>query len=108
MKASEKNSEEILIENAIKLVKDQANLKNSKNSEFVDIDPVINEEGRILCSTILNESSGSACVWNSSGNLVKVTWKPVKYLQEYTDGKVVTPPDPKIVYSGTVVYQCNC
>lgn len=116
-------SDEQLIENAISLVKNNTEQKGSFSSrrlldsliiiepeEPTNPEPPIYEENGIICHTPYNQNSGSACVLNSSGNLVRVTWS-----LEMTDigpggsgGNGQTPIEPRKVYVGTVVRTCNC
>jgi hypothetical protein len=117
---NKKKSENYLIENAINLVKSKG-----QNQARGPLDPVLDpgenpndpdptnpeyEESGIICHTPYNQNSGSACVLNSSGNLVRVTWS-----LEMTDigpggsgGNGQTPIEPRRVYTGTVVSSCNC
>lgn len=91
-------SEELeMIENAKKLVEKQ--ISNPKETAST-------ETSRILCNTNLNSPRGHACVWNSTGHLVSVSWGPKSY--HSTSGEQLYPPDPQIIYSGSVVSQCNC
>lgn len=61
-------------------------------------------QAKILCNTNLSAPRGHACVWNSSGHLVNVTWGP----KQYTVGGAVGFYPDWTVYEGHVVSQCNC
>jgi hypothetical protein len=59
-------------------------------------------DSRILCHTPYNIDHGHACLYNSSGYLVTVTWSPDPRYGE------LVPPDADLVYSGQVTPRCNC
>jgi len=99
-------------------IKDPSNLTEEEKAELVEeaittvkyftenpeVSEFTTQSGRravILCHDNYNASSGNACVYNSSGYLVEVTWYPKQRNNQ-------TPPDAGIQYSGTIVSQCNC
>lgn len=57
-----------------------------------------------LCHTPYNSGYGHACVYNSSGYLVNVSWEPKMIDHGNTSGVY---PDTT-VYSGQIVSQCSC
>ena len=64
------------------------------------------ETGRrpvILCHTPYSGSYGHACVYNSSGYLVNVSWQPSDDYYPFLPPKGSGP-----AYSAQVVNQCNC
>ena len=63
----------------------------------------------ILCHTNYSAPSGHACVYNSSGYLVTVTWSTGSEQYYAGNGLYGTYPDrPKTYYSGTITPRCNC
>lgn len=61
----------------------------------------------ILCHTSYSSPSGHACVYNSSGYLVDVSWGPKEY-HFGTGGETVGVLHGTLVYSGHVTPRCNC
>jgi len=61
----------------------------------------------ILCHTSYQSMSGHACVYNSSGYLVSVTWGLDVGNPTY-NGNDSLPSEPHIIYHGSVVPRCNC
>lgn len=62
-----------------------------------------------LCHTPYSAMEGSACVYNTSGYLVRVTWEPASNPFGGNIG-IIYPPGysgPKRYY-GSIVKQCNC
>lgn len=66
-----------------------------------------NRAAMILCHTSYQQMSGHACVYNSSGYLVSVTWGLDVGNPSYNGGDSL-PSEPHIIYHGTVVPRCNC
>lgn len=62
----------------------------------------------ILCHTNLSAMSGHACVYNSSGYLVTVTWSLESEHYDAGNGLWGTYPDHRIIYRGKVTPRCNC
>lgn len=92
--------EKAVIEEAIETLKsDQESELNGNGST---------DRARILCHTNYSSPSGHACVYNSSGYLVTVTWDYVRDLYNVGEMMGLDPDSGHYVYHGTVTPRCNC
>lgn len=60
-----------------------------------------------LCHDSYNSPRGNACVYNSSGYLVNVTWEP-QFISGPSGNSGFYFDDGPRTYTGTIVSQCNC